>query len=166
MRDAFYAFVAWLVSRDIGVGDLVLNTLLLVVGIIILKGLWKIHNSNGNYTNFNFIHLIVNKDGYPDGAKCAEWLGIALLSWGFVVYTTSKTLPEWYVWAFLALILRGAYGAHLRSKGEPDTMGIKTEETVTTKTTSVTPPINQDPPNIQAKDVKVEAQGDVTVEKK
>lgn len=171
MKDAFYAFIAWLVTRDISVSEIILNVVLAVLGVVLIKALWKMHRSNGSgnplYRNFNLVHLIVNKDGYPDGAKCIEIGAFLILSWGFISQVTAGKLMEWYMQFYIGVfVMRGAYGAYLRSKGEPDMPGIKTEETVTTKTTSVTPPINQDQPHIQAQDVKVEASGDVTVERK
>lgn len=121
--------------------DIILNGILGLAGIAVLVSLWNMHRSNGRgnpiYRNFNLAFLIVNKDGFPDGAKCIEMIAVLLLSWGFIVYMTSptKVLPEWYLITYVTLCIgRGAYGAHLRAKGGdvPETPGTKTEVTVTT----------------------------------
>lgn len=147
MREAFYAFIAWLVSRDISVSEIVLNVILAVLGIVLIKALWRMHRSNGGgnplYRNFNLVHLIVNKDGYPDGAKCIEIGAFLILSWGFISQVTTGKLMEWYMQFYIGVfVMRGAYGAYLRSKGEPpDAPGttVKTEAVTTVKTTEVTP---------------------------
>ena len=148
MKDAFYAVVAWLVSRDISVSEIVLNVLIVVIGVVLIRALWKLHKSNGGgnplYRNFNLVHLIVNKDGYPDGAKVIEMGAFVLMSWGFIAYVTAGKLADWYMQTYIGVfVMRGAYGAYLRSKGEPiETLGttVKTEAVVTTKTTETTAP--------------------------
>jgi hypothetical protein len=146
MKDVFYAFIAWLVTRNISVSEIVLNLILIVLGYVLIRALWKIHRSNGNgnplYRNFNLVHLIVNKDGYPDGAKCIEIGAFIILSWGFIAYVTSGKLAEWYMQFYIGVfVMRGAYGAYLRSKSEPDVPGttVKTEAVTTVKTTEVKP---------------------------
>ena len=118
--DSLNQVIAWLVANNITASEVVLNSLLALVLIGVLWSLWRMHCGNGFYKNFNLVHLIVNKGGYPDGAKCIEIGTFLLLSWGFVVYVTAKALPEWYMQTFIvAFVLRGGYGAYLRSKGEP-----------------------------------------------
>ena len=148
MSDVFYAIIAWLVSRDISLSEIVLNVLIIVVGIVLIRALWRLHRSNGGgnplYRNFNLVHLITNKEGFPDGAKCIEMGAFVILSWGFIAYVTAGKLAEWYMQFYVGVfILRGAYGAYLRSKGEPiDAPGTitKIESVVKTKTTETTPP--------------------------
>lgn len=159
------AWLAWLITNDITPSEVILNTLLAIVGVGVIVSLWRLHAGNGIYKNFNLVHLIVNKDGYPDGAKCVEMGTFVLLSWGFIVYVTAKTLPEWYMQFYLlAFVLRGAYGAYLRSKGEPDMpLGTKVTTDTTIKTVEVKEPGGG---AIAAQDVTVQAEGDVSVERK
>lgn len=110
----------WMIANDLTASEIILNSLLVMAGLAIAVSLYRMHYGNGTYQNFNLVHLIVNAKGYPDGAKCVEIGTFILLSWGFIVYVTAKTLPEWYMqWFLFAFVLRGAYGAYLRSKGEP-----------------------------------------------
>lgn len=133
----------WLIANDITASEVVLNSLLTLVLIAILISLWRMHSGNGLYKNFNLVHLIVNKEGFPDGAKCVEIGTFLLLSWGFVVYVTARTLPEWYMQTFIvAFVLRGGYGAYLRSKGEPEEPAGKrvvTDKLTHEQTTDITP---------------------------
>jgi len=129
--------IDYLLMRQITAGDVVLNTILVLFGLAILVSFWRMHRGNGRYENFNLVYLIVSKDGYPDGAKCIELGTWLLLAWGFVVYVTSKTLPEWYVQIFVvAFVIRGGYGAYLRAKGGPEAQPGTTIET-TIKSTEV-----------------------------
>ena len=137
-------FILWVISNNITTSEFILNLFLFLLFIMLCVTLWKLHRGNGRYKNFNLVFLLVNKDGYPDGAKVIEigtWL---LLSWGLIVYVTAKALPEWYLITYTgAFIARGGYGAYLRSKGEPaEQVGttVKTEAVVTTKTTEVSTP--------------------------
>ena len=124
----------WMVANDLTVSEIILNSMLVLAGVAIVTSLYRMHYGNGQYKNFNLVHLIVNAKGYPDGAKCVEIGTFILLSWGFIVYVTSKTLPEWYMQWFLgAFVLRGAYGAYLRSKGEKSLSVGSVEETETIK---------------------------------
>lgn len=138
----------WLIGNDITASEVILNSLLVIVGVALLVSLWRMHSGNGFYKNFNLVHLVVNKDGFPDGAKCIEigtWL---LLAWGFIVYVTAKTLPEWYMQTFVvAFVLRGGYGAYLRSKGDvPGPEGVSSVTKSTTETTTkVVPPAAEAP---------------------
>lgn len=112
--------IDYLLMHSISASDVILNTLLAMLGVGILVSLIRLHRGNGVYQKFNLVHLIVNKEGYPDGAKCIEMGTFLLLSWGFIVYMTSpsKLLPEWYLITYVTLCIgRGAYGAHLRAKG-------------------------------------------------
>lgn len=151
----------WLIAGDITPSEVILNTLLVLVGIAIIVSLVRMHTGNGVYKNFNLVHLIVSKEGYPDGAKVIELGTWILLSWGFIVYVTAKTLPEWYAQIFVvAFVLRGAYGGYLRSKGTPSEEAGTTVVTDTViKTTEVTKP------DVVAQDVTVKAEGDVSVVK-
>jgi hypothetical protein len=86
--------------------------------------------------------LVVNKEGYPDGAKCIEMGVFMLMSWGFVVQVTKGQLAEWYIVAYVgAFVTRGAFGAYLRSKGATDEQGtVTTTQVITTaKTKEVVP---------------------------
>ncbi len=108
----------FLALHSITAGDVIMNTLLIVVGVAVLASLWKLHKANGRWQNFNLVYLLINKDGYPDGAKCIEMGTWILMSWGFIVYVTAKSLPEWYLISYAgAFIARGGFGAYLRSKG-------------------------------------------------
>lgn len=143
---------------------MILNTLLVIVGIAILVSLVRMHSGNGIYKNFNLVHLMVNKDGYPDGAKVIELGTWLLLSWGFIVYVTAKTLPEWYAQIFVvAFVLRGAYGGYLRSKAPRGEAGTTEVTDTTTKTTTVTTAAPPPPADLVAKDVTVKAAGDVSI---
>jgi hypothetical protein len=130
---------AWIFGGDVAPHEVILNTLLVLVGIALLVSLWRMHTGNGIYKKFNLVYLIVNKDGYPDGAKCIEMGTWLLLSWGFIVYVTAKTLPEWYMQTFVvAFVIRGGYGAYLRSKGgPPDEPGTTVVTETAIKTTEV-----------------------------
>lgn len=122
-----------LLGEYISPGDLILNGILALAAVAVIVSLWKLHRRNGRYTNFNLVYLIVNKDGFPDGAKCVEMGVFLLMSWGFIVQITKGNIADWYVAAYVgAFVTRGAFGAYLRAKGEPDTPGTKTEVTVTT----------------------------------
>lgn len=167
-------FLNWLITEEITPSEVILNTLLVIVGIAILVSLVRLHRGNGGgvYKNFNLVHLIVNSEGFPDGAKVVEIGTFLLLAWGFIVYVTAKTLPEWYMqWFLIAFVLRGAYGAYLRSKGGPEMpLGTTTVTQTAIKTTEVTPQapnpnIAPASSNIAAKDVIVKAAGEVSVER-
>lgn len=107
--------------RDASVSDIILNIILSVFFIAMLYSMYKLHRANSKYENFNLVWLLVNKHGYPDGAKCIEMGTWVLTSWGFIVYILNKTLPDWYLIAYIgAFIARGGVGAYLRSQsGEP-----------------------------------------------
>lgn len=158
-------FFEWMIAGDITPSEVILNTLLVLVGIAIIVSLWRMHAGNGPYKNFNLVHLIVNKDGYPDGAKVIEvgtWL---LLSWGFIVYVTAKALPEWYAQIFVVVfVVRGGYGAYLRSKAPVEGPGTTVVTDTTIKTTEVSKP-DAVPQDLVAQDVTVKAEGDVSVVK-
>jgi len=142
----------WLISNDITASEVVLNTLIAIACIAIIISMWNLHRANGRYQNINLVDLIVSKEGRLDGAKCVEMGTFLLMSWGFVVYVTAKALPEWYMQAFLfGFVLRGAYGAYLRSKGgPPETLGTVTETTIKTKEVTVDPPDGPMPVEIVA----------------
>lgn len=134
----------WLFSGDITPSEVILNTVLVMLGLALFVSLVRIHSGNGIYKKFNLVHLITNKDGYPDGAKCMEWGTFLLLAWGFIVYVTAKSLPEWYAQIFVvAFVLRGGYGAYLRAKGTPGEPGT----TVVTETAIKTTEVKKDPPD-------------------
>lgn len=119
--------MTWLLN-GVTAGEVLLNGILALGALAIFFSLWKLHRRNGRYSNFNLVYLIVNKDGYPDGAKCLEMGTWMLMSWGFIVQVTAKSLPEWYVVAFVTTFVgRGAFGAYLRAKGGdvPETPGAK-----------------------------------------
>jgi len=168
--DSVSKFFEWMIAGDITPSEVILNTLLVIFGIAIIVSLIRSHRGNGPYKNFNLIYLIVNSEGFPDGAKVVEIGTFFLLAWGFVVYVTGKTLPEWYMqWFLIAFVLRGAYGAYLRSKGGPEMpLGTTTVTQTAIKTTEVTPqapPIAPASSSIAAKDVTVKAAGEVNVER-
>lgn len=133
-----------LMGEYITPGDLILNGILALAGLAVLWSLWALHRRNGRYNNFNLVYLIVNKDGFPDGAKCIEMALFLILSWGFISYVTKGNLPEWYMISYTAIFAsRAGYGAYLRAKGAepPETPGTKvtTEVVTTAKTTEVKP---------------------------
>jgi hypothetical protein len=122
--------------------DLILNGILILASIAVCWSLVTLHARNGRWTNFNLVHLIVSKEGYPDGAKCIEMGVFALMSWGFVVQVTKGNLAEWYIVAYVgAFVTRGAFGAYLRYKGTDDPTGtVTTTQVITTaKTKEVVP---------------------------
>lgn len=115
--------------NGISASELILHGLLALAGIAVLISFVNLHRSNGKgnpaYRNFNLVHLIVNKDGFLDGAKCLEMGTFALMSWAFVFFVTTKSLPPWFLEAYLGVfVLRGAYGAYLRSKSPPEQTGV------------------------------------------
>lgn len=142
MIDFLGRVLDWLIANDVTASEVFLNAALTVVGLLIAATLWKLHRSNGTYKNFNLVFLVMNKEGFPDGAKFVEMGTWLLLSWGFIVQTTGKTLQEWYMqWFLIGFVLRGAYGAYLRSKGDPmETVGSKVVTDTTIKETVVTVP--------------------------
>jgi hypothetical protein len=128
----------WMMLNNVSIGDIILNALLALFGLAIVVSLWKLHSKNGRYQNFNLVNLITNKDGFADGAKCFEVGVFLLMGWGFVVMITSKSIQEWYVVLFVTtFVLRGAYGAHLRSRNAPDQPGTTTTTQIMSKTTEV-----------------------------
>lgn len=124
----------YFLMNGITTSDVILNSLLAVALGAIILSMWRMHKGNGIYRNFNLVFLIVNAQGYPDGAKCVELGVFLLMSWGFVVQMTKGSLSEWYLVAYVgAFVTRGAFGAYLRSKSAPDVPGttvITTTETM------------------------------------
>ena len=137
----------FLINDYFSPSDLILHGMLLVVMMAIMWSFWTLHRKNGSLSNFNLMYLVTSKEGFPDGAKCVELGVFVLMSWGFVVYMTKGNLPEWFLIAYVsAFVTRGAFGAYLRSKGEPpEAPGttVKTEAVTTVKTTEVTPQPDQ-----------------------
>jgi hypothetical protein len=114
--------IDYLLTHSITAGDVIMNLLLTVVGCTVLYSLWRLHKANGRWNNFNLVHLLTNKEGYPDGAKCVELGTWLLMSWGFIVYVTAKALPDWYLMSYAgAFIARGGFGAYLRAKSADPT---------------------------------------------
>jgi len=142
MSDFLNRLLDWMIAGNITAAEVILNIVLFIMGIILIRSLWRLHRRNGVYKNFNLVHLIINKEGFPDGAKCIEMGAFILLSWGFIAQITAGKLAEWYMQFYVGVfVLRGAYGAYLRSKGEPiDIPGtvVKTETVVRTKSTETT----------------------------
>lgn len=138
-----------LFGEHVGISDIILNGILALAGIAILVSVISLQRKNGPWENFNLVHLITNKEGYPDGAKCVEWGVFLLMSWGFITMMIKGTITEAYIGIYTALfVTRGAYGAYLRSTGKADEAGtVTTTRLVTdTKKTEVAPANNGEPP--------------------
>ena len=115
--------------NGISAADIILNGILAIASLAILWSMISLHRRNGPWSNFNLVHLIVNKQGFPDGAKCIEMGVFMLMSWAFVVQVTKGNLEEWFLIAYVgSFVTRGAFGAYLRSKSNDD----ETPRTVTT----------------------------------
>ncbi len=105
-------------ESSVSISDIILNIVLIVFFIGATISLYKLHRANSKYENFNLVWLLVNRHGYPDGAKCIEMGTWVLMSWGFIVHILNKTLPDWYLVSYVgAFIARGGLGAYLRSQG-------------------------------------------------
>ncbi len=105
---------------DASASEAVMNIILTVAGILVLVSLWNLHRRNGKYHNFNLVYLLVNKDMFPDGAKCMEVGAWLVMTWGFVTLVTTGKLSDAYTAAYVgAFAARGAFGAFMRSKGDP-----------------------------------------------
>lgn len=87
--------------------------------LALLIVLWA-HRSK-RYENFDLMALITNKQGQPDRPAIQEIIAFALMVWAFVVFVNDRKLPEWFVTIFVgAFVLRAAYSAWLRTKGDKD----------------------------------------------
>lgn len=98
----------------------VLNYILAACAVVaLLVFLWA--NRSDKYPDFKLIHLVCARNGKPDGAKMQEIVVFALMSWAFVVFVNERKLPEWFVTIFVgAFVLRSAYSAWLRTKGDKE----------------------------------------------
>jgi len=130
---------------DASVSEAIMNTILSVAGLLVLTSLWSLHRRNGIYKNFNLVHLLISKEGFPDGSKCMEVGAFLLLSWGFIAQVTAGKLSDAYTAAYVgAFAVRGAYGAYLRNKGDtpqPEGTTVVTSTKVDTVEVSKNPPL-------------------------
>ena len=130
-----------ILGEHVSAADLILNGILGLACIAVLISLIAVHRKNGPWTNFNLVTMLVNKEGFIDGAKCFEVGVFALMSWAFVVQITKDALQEWFLITYVgAFVGRAAYGAYLRTKGheEPGTV-TTTNVTTTARTKEVKP---------------------------
>lgn len=139
-------FFAFLLKNDVSASEAIMNILIGLACIAIIISMWRLHNRNGIYKNFNLVYLIVNKDGFPDGAKCMEMAVLLVMTWGFVQQVLTGKLSDAYTAAYVgAFAMRGAYGAFLRNKGG----SIEPEGTTTiTSTQTTTKEVSSDAPKI------------------
>ena len=92
MKD--FSALEWLIIRNITVSEAIMNVIMAVACIAVILSMWKLHRRNGQYKNFNVVSLVVNKDGFPDGAKCIEMGAFLILSWGFIAYVLAGNWPS------------------------------------------------------------------------
>ncbi len=125
---------------EASVSQIIMNAILSLAGVAVIISMWKLHRANSRYENFNVVSLLVNNEGYLDGAKCMEMGAFLLMSWGFVALLVSGRLTDTYTSVYVATFaLRGAFGAMLRSKKAetPPEEGITKVTKVDVKTVEV-----------------------------
>ena len=136
MKD--FSVIEWLVIRNITLSEAIMNIIIALVCVAILVSFWTLHRKNGFYKNFNMVSLIINKEGYLDGAKCMEIGTFAIMTWVVVTMTIKGTISDALIAAYVgAFAARGAFGAYMRAKGSPEQIEGTTAVTTTRVDTRV-----------------------------